>query len=366
LIGLAVYQFRFAPLVVETVSPTRKPVLAEVMGTGTLEARVSTTISPKIAGRIAQVLVDQGDQVTQGQLLVQLDDEELKQQVAIAAAVVEAEIAALIRLKADQTRAIALFEQSQRHHARIKSLLDQNAAAVEDLEQAAESMAVATADMARAEAAITEGQKRQIAAEKTLEFHRARLADTTITAPNDGLIVERHREAGEVAVPGSAILTLIATDVLWISAWVDETQMSGLAVDQPARVVFRSQPDQSYPATVTRLGKQADRETREFVVDVLVKELPSNWAVGQRAEVFIETGKSPDALTIPADVLMRQGQEEGVMIVDNGVARWQSISLGIRGREDLEVLEGLSGSERVIRSDVGGRSLVSGQRVRAR
>lgn len=60
IVGGIVYQMRFAPVTVQSISPTRQTIKSEVMGTGTLEARISTTISPKIAGRIGEVLVDQG------------------------------------------------------------------------------------------------------------------------------------------------------------------------------------------------------------------------------------------------------------------------------------------------------------------
>jgi HlyD family secretion protein len=128
----------------------------------------------------------------------------------------------------------------------VNALREPNPISLDELERAAESLAVASADTARAEAAISEGQKGLIVAEKTLEYHCARLADTKIVAPFAGLIVARHREAGDIAVPGSAILTLIATDVLWIRAWIDETQLAKLAIEQPVWVEFRSQPDQDY------------------------------------------------------------------------------------------------------------------------
>ncbi len=78
IVGGIVYQMEFAPVTVQSISPTRQTIKSEVMGTGTLEARISTTISPKIAGRIGEVLVDQEEKVQQGQLLVRLDDEELQ------------------------------------------------------------------------------------------------------------------------------------------------------------------------------------------------------------------------------------------------------------------------------------------------
>ena len=359
-----VYQMRFAPVTVQGISPTRQTIRSEVMGTGTLEARVSTTISPKIAGRIGEVLVDQGDNVQQGQLLVRLDDEELQQQVEIAGANVEAANAALQRLMADKNRAIAVFEQSKRNHDRVQSLKEKNATTQEDVDRAVESLAVATADTTRAEAAITEGQKGLLAAEKTLEYHRARLADTIIKAPFGGLVVGRQREAGDIAVPGSAILTLISTDVLWIRAWVDETEMSKLTVDQPARIVFRSQPERDFAGKVVRLAKQADRETREFVVDVQVSELPENWAVGQRAEVFIETDRQDEVLTLPLMTLNRRDEHDGVFIAEEGTARWRAVTLGVRGREDVEVREGLSESEMVLLVPTGQPMLTDGRRVR--
>ena len=364
IVGGFAYQMRFAPVTVQGISPSRQTIRSEVMGTGTLEARVSTTISPKIAGRIGEVLVDQGDNVQQGQLLVRLDDEELQQQVEIAGANVEAASAGLQRLMADKNRAIAVFEQSKRNHDRVQSLKEKNATTQEDVDRAVESLAVATADTTRAEAAITEGQKGLLAAEKTLEYHRARLADTIIKAPFGGLVVGRQREAGDIAVPGSAILTLISTDVLWIRAWVDETEMSKLTVDQPARIVFRSQPERDFAGKVVRLAKQADRETREFVVDVQVSELPENWAVGQRAEVFIETDRQDEVLTLPLMTLNRRDEHDGVFVAEEGTARWRAVTLGVRGREDVEVREGLSESEMVLLVPTGQPMLTDGRRVR--
>lgn len=365
IVGGVAYQARMAPVKARAVSPTRQTIVSEVMGTGTLEARVSTTISPKIAGRIGRVLVDQGDSVEAGQLLVQLDDEELQQQVEIARANLEASRAALQRVKADKGRTVAVFEQAENHYGRTQSLRQKGVATREEMERAVESLAIASADTTRAEAAISEAEKGQLAAEKTLEYHRTRLSDTTIKAPFAGLIVARQREAGDVAIPGSAVLTLIATEVMWVRAWVDETEMARLAVNQPARILFRSQPDQEYPGVVARLGKQADRETREFVVDVQVSRLPENWAVGQRAEVFIETHRQDDALTIPLTVVGRRDDREGVFVARDGVAHWRFVTLGLRGRESAEVREGLSETDVVLHPRTGAASLADGRRVLA-
>jgi HlyD family secretion protein len=81
-----VWYIRSQPISVASHTVGKGPVIRSVMGTGTLEARIRTTISPKIQGRIAEVLVDQGSLVKAGQLLVRLDDEDLAQQVRMASA----------------------------------------------------------------------------------------------------------------------------------------------------------------------------------------------------------------------------------------------------------------------------------------
>ena len=93
------------------------------MGTGTLEARVKTTISPRIQERLAEVLVDQGDIVKSGQLLARLDDAETKQQVAIAEATLAAARATVERVRSDEARAQAVLKQTQLDHRRSTELL---------------------------------------------------------------------------------------------------------------------------------------------------------------------------------------------------------------------------------------------------
>ena len=344
-IGGMLYWFRFAPVPVSRHQVARGSIVAEVMGTSTLEARVKASISPKIAGRIGHVLVDQGDRVAADQLLVRLDDAQWCQQVAIAASNRDAAQAAIVRLETDKQQARAILEQAQKTYRRAQSLLTAKAGSREAVDRATEALAVAEAGLSRAEAAIAEGQKELIATEKTLDYQRARLAEAEIRAPFDGLIVRRYRDPGDVVVPGSAILTLISTDELWMTAWVDETAMSKLHERQKARVVFRAEPDRSYPGTVARLGKEADRETREFIVDVHVLALPKNWAVGQRAEVFIETDRKDNVLLVPANYIVHREQATGVFVDVDGSAYWRSITIGIRGRDMVEVVDGLAAGD---------------------
>src|SRR5690606_12002602 len=102
--------------------------------------------------------------------LVRLADDELQQQVAIAKANQEAAAAAIERLKADKNRATAVFDQASKRLSRNEALIARNAVSREELDRATEAFSVAQADSARAEAAINEGQKTLVAAEKTLEY----------------------------------------------------------------------------------------------------------------------------------------------------------------------------------------------------
>ncbi|MBI5758522.1 MAG: efflux RND transporter periplasmic adaptor subunit [Planctomycetales bacterium] len=357
------YWVRFSPIQVRQHQVARGALRAEVMGTGTLEARVKASITPKISGRVRMIAVDQGDVVSSGKVLVTLDDEELQQQVEIAQANLETAQAAIDRLKSDEVRAAATLTSAKSEHHRVEQLAAKKVISQSDIDKSAEALAVAEAGVDRAKFAVVEGRKQLVAAEKTTQYHQARLADTQITAPFDGLIVRRQRDAGDVAVPGSPILTLISTKELWISAWVDETEMSRLKVDQPARVVFRSEPDREFWGRVFRLGREADRETREFVVDVHVLELPANWAVGQRADVYIETERKPDATVLPPAFVVWRDNAPGVFINANGAAEWRPLVLGLRRHDMVEVVRGVEPGEFVVMPVDGQSSLRSGGRI---
>ena len=341
----------------------RGAIVAEVMGTGTLEARVKSTISPKISGRIEEILADQGDRVKAGQPLVRLDEEELKQQVEIAEAGVATARAAIDRLKADKQSAVAVAQQAKRERDRGQSLVAHNAISSSDVDKEIQAAATAESGVARAEAAIVEARQQLVAAEKTLAFHRAQLSNTLIAVPFDGLIVRRQHDPGDVVATGSPILLLVSTDVLWISAWVDETELARLREGQPARVVFRAEPERSYEGRVARLGKETDRETRECTVDVRVLKLPKNWAVGQRAEVYVETGRKQAVPLLPSRLVVWHDARPGVFVASDGRAAWREVALGVRNGDVVEVVDGLRPGETVIAPADAAVKLEAGQRI---
>jgi HlyD family secretion protein len=362
--GLAVYQSMFAPVPAVHHTVTRGEFVAEVMGTGTLEARVKTTVSTRIQERLAEVLVDQGDAVTAGQLLARLDDAEIRQQVAIAEATLSAARRTAERVRADLARSEAVLDQAQRDEKRLTRLVADNAVSQADVDKAGETLRVAQADLERSRLAIAEAESQIVVAEKGLLFRQEQLAFTEVHSPYDGLVIRRDRNPGDMLVPGASLLQIISLGELWVSAWVDETAMPALASGQPARVVFRSEPGRSYPGKVARLGREMDRESREFLVDVHATELPANWAIGQRAEVYIETARQPGMVSLPASYLLWKSGRAGVMVSTGGRARWREVTLGPRGRDTIAVTEGLSEAEVVVRAPDGHKApLAAGRRL---
>lgn len=362
--AFAAYRLKFSPMPATAHPVSTGEVRGEVMGTGTLEARVKTTISPRIQERLAEVLVDQGESVKSGQLVARLDDAETRQEVAIADATLAAARATAERVRSDEARAQAVLKQAQLEHQRSSELLAGKIAAQADFDKSAEALHVAEADLKRAQLAIVEAERQVLTAEKNLLYQKEHLAFTEMRSPYDGLVTRRDRDPGGVVVPGASILQIVATNEIWVSAWVDETAMNGLRAGQASRVVFRSEPAKGYAGEVARLGREADRETREFVVDVRLKEMPENWTIGQRAEVFIETGRKTNVVAVPASFVRWRENKAGVFVNERGQAKWRGVALGLRGLEKVEVTQGLSAGEQIVRPVEGQKqALTEGQRI---
>jgi RND family efflux transporter MFP subunit len=308
--------------------------------------------------------VDQNDLVTQGQLLASLDDAELKGAVEVASASLAAANATVERVRIDEARAAAVENQARQDHTRVSNLVETKISSQSELDKAIEQLRVAESDLKRARAATSEAQHQVTTAERNLAYHRERLGFTQLRSPYDGLVTRRFRDPGGVIVPGNSLMQIVSTNEIWVSAWVDETAAAGLAVGQAARVIFRSEPAQSFRGEVARLGRETDRETREFLVDVRLQQLPLNWTLGQRAEVFITTAQKLRALAIPAAFIEWRKNRPGVFVERNKKAIWREISLGLRGEEQAEVVQGLSAGDKILAPLGSGRlKLKDGERI---
>lgn len=363
-VGGAITYVKLKPRVAQAHLVDQAAMVFEVMGTGTLEARVKTIISPRIQERLDEVLVDQGDNVKAGQLLARLNDVDIRAQIEVSTATLAAAQASVERVASEIVRTEAIESTARLNYQRVTELLGKQMIAQESMDKALEQLRIAEADVKRSHAALAEARAGVTTAEKSLAYQQQRLDYTHVTSPYDGLVARRDRDPGGVVVPGGTLMLVIATNELWVSAWFNETHAGKLREGQPARVVFRSDAHE-YVGSVARLGRETDRETREFLVDVKVEQLPPNWTLGQRAEVFVETGRAATAVRLPAKFLIWQGRSAGVFVESAGVARWTPVEIGHANRDYIEVVAGVSAGQTVLLPGDGKpKPLVDGQLVK--
>jgi multidrug efflux pump subunit AcrA (membrane-fusion protein) len=155
---------------------------------------------------------------------------------------------------------------------------------------------------------------------------------------------------------------VVATDRLWVRAWIDETALGQLAEGQPARVIFPADPERAQGGRVDRIGREADRQTHEVLVDVLLDAIPERVAIGQRADVRIELGRSKQALRAPLTFIHRQGERSLCFVDRNGRIAEVEVKLGTVGPGFVEILTGLRDGDTLLDSPKSGASLAAGRR----
>ncbi|MBI4869014.1 MAG: efflux RND transporter periplasmic adaptor subunit [Candidatus Wallbacteria bacterium] len=345
----------------------RGDLVQELMGAGTLEADLQAAVSPRFPGRLLRVLADEGQTVRSGDIVAELDGAELARLLEVDAANLSLARASLRRLEADTARARAVHVKNASDLERARRLHSRQALAASELDRSVESLRVAAAELSRASAAVAEGARRVEAAVAQLAVARERLSDTSLRAPFAGVVVRRERDPGDVVVPGSPVLTLSSTANMRCRVWLDETALTVVSPGQPARVVFRSDPGRSLAGSVLRLGREADRESREILVDVKLHELPANWAVGQRVEAFIRVAQRTGAVLLPENLLLRPGGgSAGTYVARGGRAVWRALTPGVHGPGAFEILSGLEPGELVVSPrDPSSQPLTDGRRISA-
>lgn len=363
----AIYFAALRTIVVEGQRVDRGIVVAEAFGTGTLESRKTVDVSFEVTGRIAKLAVDQGDAIRSGQRLAVLDDRTLVAALALAQQEVAFAEAGSQRLDADIARAQAVAKGARAALARTRPLAESGTASVEALEVAEEREKIATAELARAESASAEGRSAIATALARRDLAAAALERSIVDSPFDGVVMKRVREVGDVAVPGAPVLTIAASDVVWARVWIDESYLAALQLGQRARIVLRSQPGTEVAGKVERIGREVDRETRELLVDVAFATAPPTLVFGQRVDVWIEVARKHDALRVPAAYARRSADGDGVFVLVDGRARWRRVSLGLRGGDFVEVLDGLTVGDVVLEPFLASqKALADGQRVALR
>jgi len=321
------------PPLITVIIPSRGEVNASVSLTGLISARNDMPIGNEgDADRIAEVLVEPGDHVKQGQILAKLNPIAAQSQVDNMQASLEQERANAVMSKGEWERAQQggsdLFSKEENERRRM-------------------SATTAEAKVRAAEAQVADA--------------RNRLAHTIIRAPTDGIVLTRTAEVGQIAVPGSTVLFRLARDgQIEMRGQVAEQDVPHLKVGQEAQVRLDGVA-RTFKGTIWQIGAIIDSTTRQGTVRIALPASDQDLRPGAFARAEIQVGSSLGVI-LPQTAVLSDEQGNYVLIVDaeNKLERRAVTVAGARS-EGLLVSDGLAGTERVVA--VAGAFLRTGEVV---
>lgn len=346
------------------------PVGASVNVTGTLAAQDEATLSIKVPGRISSIAVDLGSVVRRGQTVAQVEQQDYRLRVQQSEAALQQARARLgLQPQGDDDRfdpevtgtvrqARAVLEEARQNRARVTSLVESGVVARAEYESADASFKVA---QAKYQDAVEEIRNRQaLLAQRRTELSLARqaLADTTVVAPFDGLVQEKHASVGEYLGATAPVVTIVRVNPLRFRGEVPERDAATVRAGQSVRVTVEGDHG-LYAGRIVRLSPTINQQNRVLVVEAEITNSGSLRPGGfARAEIVTNSGDR--AITVPANAVVTFAGIEKVITVENGKAKEKPITTGRRAETWTEILSGINVGEAVV-LDPG--NLQSGQPV---
>jgi len=372
---------------------SRRDLVSAVTASGKIEPQTSVDISADITGRIIEIAVEEGDLVRKGQFLLQIDPAQYQAAVSRAEGVVSSTQATLLQVRASR-------DQAERDWKRADQLirLGPNLIAPQQVEAAKTALEVAEATYQATRAQLDQSRA-------GLREAKDNLAKTRLVSPITGRVVRLAVEEGEVAVPGTfsretgLLLTIADLSVILAKVQVDETDVVRLTDRDSVEVTIDAYPDSTFVGRVTRVSQSAkltntqtasgsnDRAV-DFDVEIRLNDPPGDIRPDLSCTARVITDTRESALSIPIialtvrdhervpnennpalDTVSRrrpgEREEEGVFLVQNGVATFRPVKVGIAGDEYFEVIDGLNGGETIVAGTYQAiRDLKDGDKVR--
>jgi membrane fusion protein (multidrug efflux system) len=305
---------------VEVARAGRSLVQDRFEAIGTIEAIDAITVVSEIDATVINIPFREGSEVRAGELLAQLDD---------------------LQPAAELARAEALLAQSSASYERVRKVVEQKAAAEQDLDDAAAALKVAEANLAVAQ---------------------ARLAKTRITAPFDGIVGTRRVSKGTFLRAGQAITELANIDQIRVHFSVPERFLARLTAGAEVTVSTTAYQGVDLTGTVIAVEPIIDSETRSARVVARVQNTKRRFRPGMSANISAVLGERTDAITIPNEAVFSSGRDAFVFLVkpDSTVTRIP-LMIGTRMEKEVEVISGLEPEAMVVRA--GHQKLFEGARV---
>lgn len=282
------------------------PTRIDVVGTVTSERKIH--LSSRLSAYIKDVLVSAGKSVQQGELLVELDQREIREQLAAA----EAQLA-----------------QAKTAYQRAKRLLETKATTPQAFEAAESAFKAAQANVERI---------------------NVMLSYTRIESPIDGVVTDRRIEIGDLANPGQVLLSVYDASRMRLEASVPVRLVKHFPIGRDVTVAL-NYPECEVEGKVVEIVGEIDPATRTQQVKIQINEAPDNTLPGAYGHAIVYVDPHP-AVLVPDASVYRVGQLEYVQLVRGDRVVRRLVKTGPRVEQRIEVLSGLSGGDRILRTPV--------------
>jgi RND family efflux transporter MFP subunit len=367
------------------------PVLT---ASGYVVARRRAVVSAKIQGRLAELHVEEGARVEEGQVFARLESADFQAAVTRARAQLqqaEAQIAGaqaeIGRTEAATTRAMADRAEAERQVRLSERLAKEEILPTDQLEAARSRLKVAEAavgqsraEQERARADLQRATAERARAIADVGYNEALLQNTVIRAPFTGVVVRKMAEVGESVAPippgvnistaSGAIVALADLDTLEVEVDVAEANVARLQGDQPAEVVVEAFPERKYKGVLRQVIPTADRTRATVMVKVTIIDKDKNLKPEMSAKVtFIEPARAVTAsaveriIVVPQHTVVTRGNASQVFAVVDGTVQAKAVTMGPKRQDGVVITSGLEGSETLVAQPPEG--LQSGDRVKA-
>jgi len=312
----------------------------DIEAVGTLKARETSLLSPKVAGPVNQVLVDIGDPVIAGEVVIRLDRTNFDLGVKQAQAALAAAQAAI-------PQAGARFEQAEKEYRRATELLEEKV-----IPQSRFDAAEAAFRAAKEMVSSVSAQRDQ--AKAALEMALEHLKNAYIRSPISGTVVERNVEIGQAVEPGSRLLRIVDQTSLDFDVDLPESDISRLAIGVAAVITADAFPMHEFSGKVTVVNPMVDRKTRTFRVRIEAPNSSGKLVDGMFARVKLSVEKRK-RLAVPRNALQRLPGSGTyyVFVVEGNKAHKRTVGIGAMNDQYAEVIDGLVEDEKVVTSGAG-------------
>lgn len=297
---------RPAPLPVVVTSPETVDLVATYGTTATISADADAIIPARVDGQVVEILVEEGDRVSEGQTLARLDGE---------------------RLRLAMERVRAEFDKASREYARMRDLHERGL------------VSSATFDQLRYE---------MDALEAAYELRRLEYGYSAIRATIDGIVSAREVKVGTNVVAGQTAFRVTDTSRLVAYLDIPQSELSKFAVGHSAKLRVDAMPLTTFTATIALISPTIDAKTGTFRATAHIENTDGDLAPGMFGRFTIAYAEHRNALVIPAAAAVQEDSEIVVYVVRDGAAVRRVIEVGLRSNDRLEVLRGLAGDEKIV------------------